>query len=44
MPGKSGHCFPDTIFKCIYLNENIIILIQTSLKFAPKGPNDNKSA
>ena len=34
----------DGIFKCIFLNENIRMLIQISLKFVPKGPIDNKSA
>ena len=39
-PRPNGHHF-DT-FKCIFLNENIVIFIQMSLKFAPKGPtNDN---
>ena len=28
---------PDDIFKCIFLNENIQILIKISLKFVPKG-------
>ena len=26
------------IFKCIFLNENVLILIKISLKFVPKGP------
>ena len=30
--------FPDNIFKCIFLNENVKILIKISLKFVPKGP------
>ena len=30
--------FPDNIFKPIFLNENIWILIKISLKFDPKGP------
>ena len=34
----------DNIFKCIFLNENISISIQISLKFVPNGPIDNKSA
>ena len=34
--------FPDNIFKCIFLNENIWILIEFSLKFVPKGPINNK--
>ena len=28
----------DDIFKCIFLNENDIILIQISLKFVPRSP------
>ena len=35
--------FSDDIFRCIYMNENIRIAIQFSLKFVPKGPIDNKS-
>ena len=34
----------DDIFKCIFLNENVRISIQISLKFVPKGSIDNKSA
>ena len=34
----------DDIFKRIFLNENVRILIQISLKFVPKRPVDNKSA
>ena len=33
--------FPDDIFKCIFLNANIWILIKFSLKFVCKGPIDN---
>ena len=33
--------FPDDIFKCIFLNENVWILIKISLKFVPKGPINN---
>ena len=33
--------FADTIFKCIFLNENVWIFINISLKFVPKGPIDN---
>ena len=29
------------IFKCIFLNENISISINISLKFVPKGPSNN---
>ena len=32
------------IFKCIFLNGNIRISIQISLKFVPKGSIDNKPA
>ena len=31
-------------FKCIFLNENDIIPVQISLKFAPRSPIDNKPA
>ena len=34
----------DDILKCIFLNENVRISIQISLKFIPKGPTDNISA
>ena len=33
--------FADDIFKCILLNENVLILIKISLKFIPKGPINN---
>ena len=33
--------FPDYIFKWIFLNENVWILIKISLKFVPKGPINN---
>ena len=32
--------FADNIFKCIFLNENVWISIDISLKFVPKGPID----
>ena len=35
--------FADDIFKCIFLNENIRIAIQFSLKFVPEDPIDNTS-
>ena len=34
---QNGQSFIDDIFKCISLNENILILINMSLKFVPKG-------
>ena len=41
---QNGRRFPDDIFKCIFLNENVWILIKVSLKFVPKGSIDNISA
>ena len=32
----------DNIFRCVFLNENICILIKISLNFVPKVPIDNK--
>ena len=40
-PRQNGRHFADDIFKCIFLNENIWISIQISLKFVPKGPINN---
>ena len=39
-PRQNGRHFPD-IFKRIFLNENIRILIKISLKFVPQGPINN---
>ena len=33
--------FPDDIFKCIFMNENLWILIKMSLKFVTEGPINN---
>ena len=41
---KMAAMLADDIFKCIFLNENVSISIQISLKFAPKGSIDNKLA
>ena len=38
---QNGRHFADDIFKCIFLNENVWIPIEISLKFVPKGPIDN---
>ena len=38
---QNGRHFPDDIFKCISLNENVWILIKISLKFVLKGPINN---
>ena len=43
-PRQNGRHFPDDIFKCIFLNENIWISIKISLKFVPKGPINNNPA
>ena len=40
-PKQNGRHFADDIFKCIFLNENVRILIKISLKFVPKGPINN---
>ena len=42
--GQNGRQFSDDIFRCISVNEKVFILIQTSLKFVPKCPIDNKPA
>ena len=39
---KMAAILADDIFKRIFLNENIRITIQISLKFVLKGPVDNK--
>ena len=36
--------FTDDIFNCIFMNENLCILIRISLNFVPKGPINNTSA
>ena len=40
-PRQNGRHFADNIFKCIFLNENVCISINISLKFVPKGPINN---
>ena len=40
-PRQNGRHFADAIFKGIFLNENVWIQIKFSLKFVPKGPNNN---
>ena len=40
-PRHNGRHFADDIFKWIFLNENIWILIKISLKFVPQGPINN---
>ena len=42
MPRQNGRHFSDNILKCIFLNENVWILIEISLKFVPnRGPINN---
>ena len=38
---QHGRHFTDDTFKCIFLNENVIISIKISLKFVPKDPITN---
>ena len=40
-PRQDGRHFPDDIFKCIFLNENVWISMKIPLKFVPKGPINN---
>ena len=38
---QNGGHFADYIFKCVFLNEHVWILIKISMKFVPKGPINN---
>ena len=40
-PRQNGRHFPDNIFKCIFLNENVWISIKIPVKYVPKGPINN---
>ena len=40
-PRQDGRHFPDDIFKCISLNENVWLSIEISLKFVRKGSINN---
>ena len=40
-PRQYGRHFPDDIFKCIFVSENVLIWIQISLKFVHRGPINN---
>ena len=40
-PRQNGRCFADYVFKCIFLIENVWILLKISLKFVPNSPNNN---
>ena len=37
-PRQNGRHIPDDTFKRIFVNENVTILIEISLKFVPKDP------
>ena len=41
---KMAATLADDIFRCIFMNEKLSILINFSLKFVPKGLIDNNSA
>ena len=43
-PRQNGCRFADDTFKRIFLNENVRISIEISLKFVPKGPINNNQA
>ena len=43
-PRQHGRHFADDMFKCIFLNGNIWIPIEISLKFVPKGSINNNPA
>ena len=43
-PRQNGRHFPDDIFKWIFLNENVRILIKISQKFVPRGLINNTPA
>ena len=43
-PRQNGRYFAASIFKCIFLNENVWISIKISLKFVLKGPFDTMPA
>ena len=40
-PIQNGRHFADDIFKCIFLNQNVWISLNISLKFVSKGPINN---
>ena len=40
-PRQNGHHFPDDIFTCIFLNENVWFSAENSLKIVPVGPINN---
>ena len=43
-PRQNGRHFTDDMFKCIFLNENVWIMIEVSLTFVPMGSINNHPA
>ena len=43
-PGQNGRHYANGIFRCIFVNEKICILINISMIFVPKGLIDNNPA
>ena len=43
-PRQNGRHLADDMFECIFLDENVWILIDISLKFVPKGSINNDPA
>ena len=43
-PGQNARHFADDLFRCIFVNEKVCILIKISLKFVPMGPVNNNPA
>ena len=41
---QHGHHFPDETFKCIFVDENVRIVIKISLTFVPNGTINNIQA
>ena len=39
-PRQNGRHFPDDIFKCIFVNKNVFVLIKISLNFVPNARID----
>ena len=37
-PRQDGRYFADSVLKCIFLNENVWILLKIPQKFVPRGP------
>ena len=43
-PGQNGRHIADNSFRCIFVNENVCIMITISLKFVSERPTDNNPA